>query len=226
MRESTSWPDAASGMCSPCSRAKAAAEFMQSLEKSLAFLEDDLLPELAVALFTCWQSEPTSIAELEELLDTETQEVVLLAVAWRLLVPLASARSSLAWEEAPLRMEGDLRLKMPAVIRHLVGEAGQSGVWRPERALPLTSPLLPREPERLARLISYISQYAPGGILSGNALGAAFREAGIEASLDTLIAHWKGAGVISPRLSSLRSAAAHRSPQYEVNPSVFVLPQR
>jgi hypothetical protein len=71
--------------------------------------------------------------------------------------------------------------------------------------------------------MSCIRQYAPGSVISGNEIGAALREAGIEANLDTLVAHWKGAGVISPRLSSLRGVAAHRSPQYEINPSVFLL---
>jgi hypothetical protein len=194
---------------------------MHRLEEALAFVEDDLVPELALALFTCRQAEITSVSELEEVLDRDTQEVLLLGVTWRLILPLASGRSSLAWEEAPLSMGYGLRLKMPAVVRHLVEEAGKSGLWRPEEVLGRTSPLLPQEPEPLAELMSCIRQYAPGSVISGNEIGAALREVGIEASLDTLIAHWKGAGVMSPRLSSLRGIAAHRSPQYEINPSIF-----
>ncbi len=68
---------------------------------------------------------------------------------------------------------------------------------------------------------SNIREYAPGLVISANELRAAFREAGLECSMDTLIAHWKGAGVISPRLSSMSSVNVHRSPLYELNPSVF-----
>jgi len=214
------WSEPCTGRA--CSRARALAEDIQRLEESLSFIDDELVAELAIALICMAEAEAASRAELEDVLGPETGEVVLLGFIWRLFLPSAPAGGSLAWEDARAPLEATAKLRLPSIVGHLVGLARRSGSWRPDQVLPQSSYLLPEEPERLASLMVRITEYAPGGVISANQLGAALHETGLECSLDTLIAHWKGAGVISPRLSSVRSVADHRSPLYEINPSVFI----
>jgi hypothetical protein len=197
------------------------AEDIQLLEKSLAFVQDDLASELALALLSLADSESVSVAELEELLDQEALEVVLLGFTWRMILPVSGGSGTMAWEDARIPVHDGSRLKMPEVVRLLVRQACSSGQWQPDRVLDRTSPLLAGQSSCLPGLRSNIRQYAPGQVISANELRAAFREAGLDLPMDSLVAHWKGAGVLSPRLSSLSSVSTHRSPQYELNPSVF-----
>ncbi len=70
----------------------------------------------------------------------------------------------------------------------------------------------------LATKVLIPAQYSPGNVISVNRIGATLKEAGVDCNLDALIAHWKGFGIISLRLSSLRSVKVNRSPMYEINP--------
>ncbi len=196
------------------------AEAIQRLENGLAFVQDELVPELAIGLVTLADARTARMSELLDLLDRDARDVVLLGFSWRMVLPMGSG--SMAWEDARMPMHDRERLKMPQVVRLLVKQACSSGSWQPDRVLNRTSPLLDDDAGRMEQLCSTILQYAPGQVISANELRAAFRETGIQRPMDTLIAHWKGAGVISPRLSSLSSVSAHRSPLYELNPSVFL----
>jgi len=207
--------------CNPCSRARAVVEDIQRLERSLSFVQDEHVPELAIALISLAGSGSVSVAELEDLVGQETLEVVLLGFSWRMLLSMSGSSGTMAWEDARVPMHGGARLKMPEVVRLLVRQSCSSGQWQPDRVLEGTSPLLVNHSSCLPGLRSNIRQYAPGQVISAYELRAASREAGLDLSMDTLIAHWKGAGVISPRLSSWSPVAAHRSPLYELNPSVF-----
>lgn len=206
---------------SPCSIGKAWATDIANLEKGLEFIEDQYIHELSIALIQYLDTAQVSVADLQYTLgDKEAQEVLLLGFDWRLILPFTSG--SMAWEDSNPSLDSRASLKVPQVVRLLVQKARKSGFWRPALVLPETSPLLPRDTEIAAKLLEYIFEYAPGHMIGANELGAAFWEAGMDLNLDALIAHWKGAGVISPRMSSLSSVAARRSPVYELHPAVFV----
>lgn len=209
--------------CSACSRAKGLAWEVFNLEQALGFVQEEaLVPALALALHHMQSSARCSIAELQEILDQELPEVLNLALDWRMLLPAGSAESNLAWEDLRLDMLSAQKIQIPAVIQLLSTRAARSATWQPELALSGTSEQLGEDRHQLLRLIDYARQYAPGRVLSANQLKACLWEAGLSCNLDALIVEWKAAGVISPRLSSLRSVCAHRSPVYELNPSVFL----
>jgi len=210
-----------SGSDNPCSRARAAMEDVFRLEHALGFIHDEYIHELSIALMQLLDSEKALVSDLEEILGGDAYEVVLLGFTWRLILPRAPAGGSMAWEDAQPPLDGQSGLKLPLVIEKLVRSAAKSGHWSPRGVLPETSPLLPDSPEIITWLLQFVQEYAQGQVIGANELRAAFSEAGAKCDLDALIAHWKGAGVLSPRLSSLKSVADHRSPVYELNPAVF-----
>lgn len=207
----------------PCAQARSAAEGIHLLEQALGFTREEDIPGLALAL-SCLpdKAQAAMQGELAEVLDQDTADVLLTAYSWRLLIPAPDSGSSMAWEEAKPDMRPSCVWKQPPIIRHLVQAGRSTGRWQPERILPLVLSSLPPSPETMTAFIDYVRQYAQGCVLSANLLGAALHEAGIPAGLERLIIGFKAAGVISPKLSSLSEAVRHRSPLYEINPSVFI----
>jgi len=206
----------------PCAQARCAAEGIHLLEQALGFTREEDIPGLALALSCLQEAQAATQTELAEVLDQDTADVLLTAYSWRLLIPAPDSGSSMAWDEANPDMRPSCVWKQPPVIRHLVQTGRSTGRWQPERMLPLVSSSLPQSLTTITAFIDYVRQYARGDVLSANLLGAALHEAGIQADLETLIIEFKAAGVISPKLSSLPETARHRSPLYEMNPSVFI----
>lgn len=206
----------------PCSQARSAAEDIHSLEQALSFVQQDDAHELALVLACFRQVHALPQAEIEQVLEQDTGEVLLTAFSWRLLIPAPGPRASMAWEEAEAVMHHRTVWKQPPVISHLVQRACTTGCWQPERTLPFTSSTMTLNLKAMTDFIEYTRQYAPGYIISANLLRAALHESGIDPDLEKVIIDFKAAGVLSPRLSSLSDAARHRSPLYEINPSVFI----
>ncbi|MFO7877763.1 MAG: hypothetical protein R6U55_14400 [Desulfovermiculus sp.] len=207
----------------PCSLARSMAEDIHALEQALSFVQHEESHDLALALSCFHNIQALPQAEIEQVLEQDTMEVLLTAFSWRLLIPAPGPRASMAWEEAEAVMHPQTVWKQPPVISHLVQRACTTGCWQPERTLPLTSSTLAHNLEAMTDFIECTRQYAPGYVLSANLLRAALHEAGIHPDLEKVIIDFKAAGVLSPRLSSLSDAARHRSPLYEINPSVFIL---
>jgi hypothetical protein len=208
----------------PCSQARCAAEGIHLLEQALGFTREDDIHGLALAL-SCFQNAQAAMQkELAEILDQDTDDILLTAFSWRLLIPAPRVRSSMAWEDAEPALNPFSVWKQPAIIRNLVQAGRSSGRWQPEYILPLASTSLPRDAEAMAVFMDCVQQYAKGYVLSANLLRAALHEAGISADLERVIIDLKAAGAISPKLSSLLDTACHRSPLYEVNPAVFIHP--
>ncbi|MDZ7759253.1 MAG: hypothetical protein U5L00_03230 [Desulfovermiculus sp.] len=206
----------------PCSLARSLAEDIHRLEQALAFIHDEAVPELVLALSCFGEAQALPQDEITQVLEDDTADVLLVAFSWRLLLPAPSPRSSMAWEELAPDMRTSTVWKQPAVIGRLVRAACTTGSWLPRQVLPQCSSILPNEPERIESFLDYARQYAPGCEISANLLRAALREAGIHADLERLIIDFKAAGVLSPKLSSLSDTARHASPLYEINPAVFI----
>jgi hypothetical protein len=205
----------------PCSRARFEAEKIHLLEQALGFVQQDAQHELALALVSFQGSSYITPEELANILDQETSDVLLLAFSWRMIMPALQNRASLAWEEAQADLGPAAHWKMLPIISHLVRAACSTGCWQPKRCLPQACTALGHTLQRIESFISFVRQYAPGLVISANALHAALREARIPADPEKLIIDCKAAGVLSPRLSSFQDTAHHASPLYEINPCVF-----
>ncbi|MFO8031949.1 MAG: hypothetical protein R6U22_05345 [Desulfohalobiaceae bacterium] len=205
----------------PCSLARFEAEKIHHLEQALNFVQEEALHELALALLSFQESNLISQEEIEDILDQDAPDVLLLAFSWRMIIPEPQKRASMAWEEALADTRSSTRWKMPLIVKHLVQAGCSTGSWQPKLCLPQVCATLEHPQEKIISFISFVGQYAPGFVISGNALSAALREARIPADLENLIIECKAAGILSPKLSSFPDTGRQASPLYEINPCVF-----
>ena len=158
--------------------------------------------------------------QAKELIDDDPEEALLTAEEWRLLLPSRTAKS-MAWEDRLLILkEGEL-FEMPNIIIHLVKDALESATWRTEEMLrqffkEMGDPAWNLIPQIFASM----AQTATNKMVSGNKITKVCLDFGFSNKADWLIAELKGAGAISPKLSSPSDVMKAGSPLYELNPSL------
>ena len=108
----------------------------RNIENALKYLPDASLSyPLARILYHASCSGRVSYEEARELLDDETDEVLLLAHYLRLLIPVRSTNDSMNWSDAVLVLQPGETYKMPNIARHLVTQAAITGRWDSEHAV-------------------------------------------------------------------------------------------
>jgi len=150
----------------------------------------------------------------------ETEEVLLSANEWRMLLPVASSRGA-AWEDRILRSSSGEWYEFPGVIVSLVNEAQETGEWKPKEAVSsIFKEMGCGSWETMPGLVKRLFEVSRYGLVSAAQIGVVCRTCGMEGKVDLLIAGLKGAGVMSPKLSSFAQVAQSGSPLYELNPSL------
>jgi hypothetical protein len=150
----------------------------------------------------------------------DPEEPLLAAEEWRLLLPVRTMKS-MAWEDR-LFMPMDRELfEMPNIILRLVKDALTSAQWRTTEAIggifrEMGDPAWQTIPEMVAAMAALASS----NTVSANQITRVCLAFGFSNKTDWLIAELKGAGVISPRLSSPADVMRAGSPLYEMNPSI------
>ena len=103
---------------------------MNKLERALSsFLSPgQIAGQLAQVLAHASKRGRVSYSEVERIAKGSTEDVLLLASEWRLLLPVRTSKSA-AWEDRVLLLEPGEVYEMPNIVRHLVGNARYTGRW-------------------------------------------------------------------------------------------------
>lgn len=158
--------------------------------------------------------------EVREIVGSDPEEPLLDAEKWRLLLPVRTMKS-MAWEDRLfMPMDGEL-FEMPNIILRLVKDALASAQWRTGEAIggifrEMGDPAWQTIPEMVASMAALAS----ANTISAGQITRVCLAYGFSNKTDWLIAELKGAGVISPRLSSPADVMRAGSPLYEMNPSI------
>jgi hypothetical protein len=158
--------------------------------------------------------------QAKELIDADPEEALLAAEEWRLLLPSRTAKS-MAWEDRLLILQEGELFEMPNIIIRLVKDALASAIWRTEEMLrQLFQEMGDPAWNLIPQIFATIAQTATNNTISGNKITKVCLDFGFSNKADWLIAELKGAGAISPKLSSPSDVMKAGSPLYELNPSL------
>ena len=172
-----------------------------------------------LALFT--RREKVACDDMAAVVSTGLDETLLVLWEWKLVIPVRYERCS-EWDFRILRAEPGEYFEMPNIVKTLVEKGMETGRWESAAAIrDLFRVMGEPEWERMPQLVLLMKREARHNIISGVRIGAACSRCGLGGKTGAMIAVLKGAGVISPKLAAVGSAARARSPLYEFNPSVY-----
>ena len=197
---------------------------MDKLEKALSsfLIPGEIAAQLAQVLAHACMTGRVSYSDAERIAKGGTEDVLLLASEWRLLLPVRTSKSA-AWEDRVLLLESGEMYEMPNISRYLVENASHTGRWDAAYAIARLFRVM-EEPrwDQMSKVIERVSEEAKDYRVNALQIKQVCAEMGMGDRIDTLIAELKGSGVMSPRLSSLAEVAKAGAPIYELNPSLFV----
>lgn len=191
----------------------------------LSFIErSDLVGSLIPVLAAACCTSRISFEAVEVLAGNFTEDALLQAWEWRLMIPVRTVRCH-EWDDRILVVQRGETYEMPNVSRIMVKNALESGEWDASRAI---ADFFERggEPswDLMPRLVRRLREGYPARGISARQIRTACREMGLSDRTDTMIAILKGSGVLSPKLGSLSQVARHGTPLYELNPCLFPKP--
>jgi len=198
--------------------------FSDPLEKAMGGILGPvkITSKLSQVLAYAVVKETVSYQEIKEIIKDDTEDVLLLADKWRLLLPVRTAKSS-GWEDRVLLLKDREKYEMPNVIRYLIRDALDTGRWDPERSIiELFKEFGDPDWEQIPGLVKSIADKATDHKITGNQIKKTCLQFGLNNRVDGLIAELKAAGIMSPKLGSVPDVLAARSPIYELNPSVIM----
>lgn len=163
-----------------------------------------------------------SYDDVFEIAHDNSEDTLLLANEWRLLLPLRTVKSA-AWEDRLLLCEPGELYEMPNIVRYAVEEAERTGKWNPGEAITrffkeMGDPAW----ETIPILVRRLGENAMDYRISAAQIRKACAEFSLAQRLDMLIAELKGSGVMSPKLGSFAEVNREGSPLYELNPSLYI----
>jgi hypothetical protein len=196
---------------------------MENLRRALtAFLgSGDPISQLTHVLAAACVTGTIPYSEVEKASGEDTEDVVLVAWKWRLLVPMRMSRCG-EWDDRLLVAEPGETFEMPNIVRFLVQGAMDVAEWNSNSAvLNLFNVMEEPNWERIPALVSKLHERSSNNRIDAQEIKKACREVGLEDRIDTLIALLKGSGIMSPNLAPIAKVTRTGSPIYELNPCVF-----
>lgn len=187
-----------------------------------SFLRDsELVGHLAQALAYASKRGRVSYDEIEGIIRSNPEDVLLLGNEWRLLLPMKTVKSA-AWEDRLLLPRPGEVYEVPNIVRYLVENASRTGLWNPRHAIAsLFREMGEPDWQRMPELVKGLERQAKDGRITATQIKKVCGELGLGDRVNTLIAELKGSGVMSPKLGLLTEASRAWSPIYELNPSLF-----
>jgi hypothetical protein len=164
-----------------------------------------------------------SYGEAKQLLGEDLEEVLLMAVHLRLLIPARSINDSLNWVDAVLLFEPGEMYKMPNIAKQLVLRARSSGRWEADYAVSTLFQEM-GEPgwNLMPVLVRRLCAIAQDQHVNGFQIERVCKEMGLADNVGALILELKGAGVMSPKLDSFPEVQRAGAPIYEINRSILL----
>ena len=197
---------------------------MNKLGKALSGLlsHGELTNRLAQVLARASKRGGVSYREMEKMVNSDAEDVLLLGNEWRLLPPVRILKSA-AWEDRLLVAKPEELYKVPNIVRYLVEDASKTGHWNPEHAITeLFRDMGEPNWEQIPKLVEGLGEQGKDYRITASQIKTVCNELDLGDRVDALIAELKGSGVISPKLGSLAEVSRAGTPIYELNPSVFV----
>ena len=197
---------------------------MNKLEQAVSCLTDSnkLTVELARILDIASQWGTIRYEQVESIAGNETEDVLLIAWQWRLLIPIRTLRCG-EWDDRMLLLAPGEQYEMPNISRLMVKDAQCSGNWDADKAITAFFEAAGEPLWRLIpSLVRRIKEGCPVQGINAKQIKVACREMGFGERIDTIIAILKGAGIISPKLGSLAHMSRTQIPLYEINPVLFI----
>lgn len=187
-----------------------------------SFLKGNAINQLAEILTYALKTGRISYEAAKHILDGDPEDALLLADQQRLLIPVRSVKDTLEWDHSLLLFEPGEDYKMPNVVRYLVEEATRTGQWNPEYAVAhIFREMGEPKWDTMPALVKKLGEEASYNRLNAVQIKQVCSQLGLGDRVDSLIAGLKGAGVMSPKLSSIAEVHRAGSPIYELNPSLF-----
>jgi len=178
--------------------------------------------ELSQVLAYAAVKETVSYQEIKEIIKDDTEDLLLLADEYRLLLPVRTVKGA-SWEDRLLLIKEGEVYEIPNVIRYLVREALQTAKWNPENAIiELFKEFGDPDWEQIPGLVKSIAEKATDHKITGNQIKKICLQSALSNRVDGLIAELKAAGIISPKLGFIPDVLGARSPIYELNPSIII----
>jgi hypothetical protein len=196
---------------------------MNKLKDALtSFMKADDAAQIAQILEMVVTSGKASYEEVKAMSGDNVEDVLMLGYGWRLLLPVRASKAG-DWEDRILVAHPGEIYHTTNVVKHLVRNASETGLWDPESAVTEAFKDI-GEPEidKIQTLVARIGSEAKGRRISGIQIKRLCTELGLGGRVDPLISELKACGIISPKLSSLTDASRVGTPIYELNPSLFV----
>lgn len=181
-----------------------------------------LADKIAQVLMYAVKSGTISYEKAEEIVGADTEDVLLVAWQWKLLIPVRTSRCG-EWDDRMLiAIPGEV-YEMPNISRVLVKHACYTGNWNPAQSIAEYFEFFGEPQWRLIPvLVRRLRETYPSAGINAKQIKTACQEMGFGERTDTLIAILKGAGIISPKLGSLAQVSKAQIPLYELNPSIFI----
>ena len=193
------------------------------LKKALSsFLDNTELTGSLAQILTCVSKEGrVTFHEVEETVGDNAEEALLLGNEWRLILPMRTRRTS-AWEDR-LLLFGPLELyEVPNIVRYLVENASETGLWEPEVALSeLFREMGDPDWNIMPRLVETLWEKSKNYRITAIQIKEICGGLGLGDRVDALIVELKGSGVISPKLRSPAEVSRAGAVIFALNPSLL-----
>ena len=198
---------------------------MNRLEEALSGLlgYGELTNRLAQVLARASKRGRVSYREVEKMVNSDAEDVLLLGSEWGLIFPVRTLKST-AWEDRLLVAKPEELYEVPNIVRYLAEDARKTGRWEAGRALAeLFRDMGEPNWEQIPKLVERLKKQAKDYRITASQIKTVCNELGLGDSVDALIAELKGSGVMSPKLSALAEVSRAGVPIYELNPSLFIM---
>ena len=198
---------------------------MNRLEEALSGLlgHGELTNRLAQVLARASKRGRVSYREVEKMVNSDAEDVLLLGSEWGLIFPVRTLKSA-AWEDRLLVAKPEELYEVPNIVRYLAEDARKTGRWEAGRALAeLFRDMGEPNWEQIPKLVEELGKQSRDYRVTASQIKTVCNELGLGDSVDALIAELKGSGVMSPKLSALAEVSRAGVPIYELNPSLFIM---
>ena len=196
---------------------------IDNLIKALhSFLNDTDATEIAGLLNRIVESGTITFEDAERTIKGDVEDILLLALKWRLLLPVRAAKAG-DWEDRMVIPRQGEKYHTPNVVRHLAKNALANGIWDPEKAIfEVFESIGEPDTDKMPVLVERMASVIKGHRINGIQIKAICKELGLETKVDPLVSELKACGILSHKLSSLTEVSKAGAPLYEINPSLLV----
>ena len=196
---------------------------MNALSNALnSFLKIEDANKLAKLLGEAVKTGKITYNDASRIINDDIEDILILGFGWRLIMPIKAAKSG-DWEDRTLILQPGETYEMTNVVKHLVKNAKQTGLWDPEKAIiEAFKDIGEPDPDKTLLLVTEMASEIKGHRINGIQIKNICTELGLVDRIDPLISELKACGIISNKLSSLTETSRIGSPIYEFNPSILV----